>query len=88
MGKLSKKFKKQWVNALLSGEYEQVFGTPGSDRTKAHCVLGVGGVVKYGTCRKAYKVLNGDDAEGALLTLNDEERVPFDILAGVIDEWL
>lgn len=104
--KLPKAFKKKWVDALMSGKYEQ-----GHSRLKfagLHCCLGVAcEVVGAKNIEEKGYIVNTENSviEGIekipdlihgnsrnpvvaqLTNLNDNE-VPFEVIAGVIDEWL
>lgn len=88
---MNKELKRKWVEALLSGEYEQ--GEAALVDDGKYCCLGVLG-----------KVIGRDDAEmescgflavhvldaqiqRALAKTNDA-GVPFDMIAGLIDEAL
>jgi hypothetical protein len=84
--RLPKKFKQKWVKALLSGEYRQCTGSMGY---KNHCcVLGVGGIIKFGSPSRGWDLLKNKNIEWQLINLNDQGQVPFEVLAGVIDQWL
>jgi len=91
MNKLPKKFKDKWVKALLSGDFEQnTTGTMEFDGKV--CVLGLGAFVKFGDPERGWNVFDeyGEDQwpiECELFGLNDS-GVPFEVLAGVINEWL
>ena len=88
--KLDKKFKKAWVEALLSGKYKQsnFYG-----ECNGKCVLEVGAIVRFGTPKRWASVLGEvDDCHCTIsqqfYELNDNDQVPFEIFAGVIDQWL
>jgi hypothetical protein len=87
--KLDKKFKKAWVEALLSGKYEQACF---HGQCNGKCVLEVGAIVKFGTSTKWQEIFIGIDYGSTILEefwkLNDNENLPFEVFAGVINEWL
>lgn len=87
--------KKKWVDALLSGEYKQ-----GLDYLKDNgrfCCLGVLADVS-GFVSNSSTVLQDGDGEMCVLGLNkqvqqelahlNDDGVPFDMIAGLIDEAL
>lgn len=89
---MDKKLKKKWVEALLSGEYEQGAGCL-EDEGK-YCCLGVlcdvSGVYSEGTgylCVDDDFILLPKEEQEELASLNDY-GVPFDMIAGLIDEAL
>lgn len=57
-------------------------------------MLQIGSIIKFKTSSKWASVLgNGDDYDSVLATeelwkLNDHEQLPFEIFAGIIQEWL
>jgi hypothetical protein len=87
--KLDPKFKDRWVKALMSGRYEQ--NTNGNLQSALYpnlvCVLGVGGDLMFGNPRKGYEVIMDGEIEKELYSLNDA-GVPFEVLAGIINEYL
>lgn len=101
MEKLPKKFKKDWVNALRSGKYKQGyrFLKCGIVGETYHCCLGVaceivGDEIPTGATwipDNAYDVPEilheKNDITESLAGLNDA-GVPFEVIAGVINEWL
>ena len=86
--KLDKKFKKAWVEALLSGKYTQCTGE--MTNSQGHvCTLGLGGVVKHKDPEKGWDVLGNEAITQEFVRMNDNPNViPFEIMAGVINEWL
>ena len=103
MEKLPKEFKKKWVAALRSGKYKQARGVLYDEYNKGYCCLGVSGKVcgypdselKTEFFRFGFdqipQILKGDCytnpiVEG-LTDLNDD-MIPFEIIAGVVNEWL
>ena len=88
------KLKKKWVKALLSGEYKQGVSMLYSEANNKWCCLGVlGDVIGFpkdrlrGGCFLTHKyAVNGMPLrlQGRLADLNDE-GVPFDMIAGLID---
>jgi hypothetical protein len=90
---MDKKLKSKWVKALLSGEFEQTTGCLRD--SKGYCCLGV--LHKVATGSDPYTLWDGDrpkcvekighDAELALAAVNDD-GVPFEMIAGLIDEAL
>lgn len=110
--KLPIAFKKQWVAALINGNYEQnLTGDLYRSSNNTYCCLGVAGIVcginNTDMNHRAYlnstlmaytnndkildkvpELLKGDSGiPHELAKLNDDE-VPFEVIAGVINEWL
>lgn len=93
------KLKKKWVKALLSGEYRQGLGALESGGR--YCCLGVlrhvadkhdkrsdydcGDLLSEAQL-KAFGLTQRE--QEALADMNDDEGVPFDMIAGLIDEAL
>lgn len=87
MEKLPKKFKQKWVKALLSGKYRQVIGVGyKDDERRMHCVLGVGGIVLDGDPSNGYRIFDNKYIECELIYLNDQGSVPFEVIAGIINQ--
>lgn len=96
--KLSKKFKRDWIKALRSGEYEQ--GTTELYRNGKYCCLGVaakilniplsGGDDPYTQLPEAIRWENGkrSDACGKLINMNDSQEKTFPEIADWIEENL
>lgn len=86
--KLDKKFKKAWVEALLSGKYTQCTGF--MRNSKGHvCTLGLGGILKYKNAWRGWEVIGDEEITNEFVSMNDNPNViPFEIMAGVINEWL
>lgn len=101
MTKLPKKFKRQWTDALMSGKYQQ--GSYFLKNNGKHCCLGVACEVAGIKATKRYAYINENLAQGkipkaiihehnyevseALSTMNDD-GVPFEVIAGFINEYL
>lgn len=86
MNKLDKEFKKRWIDILLSEKYGQGFNSLGHDNKV--CVLGAGGIALAGSSSKGYEVLKDKEIESEFCSLNDVHKIPFEVFAGIIDEWL
>ena len=91
---MNQEIKKKWVEALLSGKYKQGFGA--LCWQGKYCCLGVLREVAGGSVGNS-QALGFDTLEAAEITdgqqaefsvLNDADRVPFDMIAGLIDEAL
>lgn len=85
---MDSKLKAKWVKALLSGNYEQ--GTGAMFNDSKYCCLGVLCDVAGWPMEDYVKVDRaiGIDARDALWRLNDREGMPFDVIAGLIQEAL
>ncbi len=98
---MNKRLKAMWVKALRSGEYPQGGGVMLSDSGK-YCCLGVLCAVAGADPKEILNIgypidtsrfqsiINHADAR-ALASLNDSTsvaRVPFEMIAGVIDAYL
>jgi hypothetical protein len=92
------KLKAKWVKALCSGKYPQ--GKGYLENNGKYCCLGVlrsvgnikigedeNGFLKFYNYQHDRFVALPEDAQRALATLNDQ-RVPFDMIAGLIEEAL
>ena len=86
--------KKKWVNALLSGKYKQ--GKNALNHSRRYCCLGVAVKACDGRTPLNQGWLNPSDLrrfgfseriQEELASLNDA-GVPFDMIAGLIDEAL
>lgn len=84
---LDPKFKKDWVKALLSGKYTQN-NSIGRNGSNHHCVLGVGGIALNQDAPSGYNIFKDKKIQEDFIRLNDMDKVPFEIFAGIIDEWL
>lgn len=93
---MDKELKAKWVRALRSGRYAQGFGVLKEDGNGGYCCLGVLANVAKIDCDLTLGFLYGEDAafvglahqhQKALAKLNDDE-VPFDVIAGLIDHAL
>lgn len=91
---MTKAQKKKWIEALRSGEYKQ--GKQMLYRNGRYCCLGVGCVVLRdketseiaGRSYPSSLGLRGfDGLESPLSEINDS-GVPFEVIAGVIDQWV
>jgi hypothetical protein len=90
---MNPELKKKWVKALRSGEYKQGRGYL-ANKGK-YCCLGVLAVACLGVSKEdafgvAYLWHDSElpmDVQRALAKLNDE-RVPFEVIAGFIQENL
>jgi hypothetical protein len=96
---MDKKLKEKWVKALCSGKYPQ--GSGHLQHAGRYCCLGVLKAVAPSRFREMYPTENKflrvswqggflvvpEDAQSALATLNDS-HVPFEMIAGLIDEAL
>lgn len=89
------KLKAKWVKALRSGKYEQ--GSFGLKRDSRYCCLGVlVEVCKGNTPVDVNSWLSGNDLrkfgltdrQQVLLGSMNDTGVPFDMIAGLIDEAL
>jgi hypothetical protein len=100
--KLPQGFKKKLVSALKSGKYKQYSGGLKSFKEASYCCLGVAcvvaghrpsydhGYIIDNNYPKVPNILRGDwscTIPGQLASLNDAE-VPFEVIAGCIDQWL
>jgi hypothetical protein len=99
--KLPKEFKGKWVDALLSGKYGQApCGLVSNGR---YCCLGVAAVVSgFAADNLRYdgyvmsekfkgkipEVFRTNTEAQINLTLLNDDGVPFEVIAGVINEWL
>jgi len=82
--------KRKWVKALLSGEYEQCQNTIYDIKEGRYCCLGVLSATIQG--RNGYILYPSDSVlpapiRDALAGVNDA-GVPFEMIAGLIDEAL
>ena len=95
---MDKKLKAKWVKALTSGRYEQTTGRLYSRKSGAYCCLGVlcavAGISKevmwaygFASSMDALQKVLPLDVEHYLVCLNDD-GVPFDVIAGFINENL
>lgn len=97
---MNKEFKREWVKALTSGEYKQ--GKEALRYRQWHCCLGVArhAIPKIDDLNDSDTRNNGwlegnelralgitNQVQRELAQLNDE-GVPFDMIAGLIDEAL
>lgn len=82
--------KKRWVEALTSGKFEQGFGQLRDDDGR-HCCLGVLNEIeqlgKPGHLGYVPHRFLDHKVQQELVILNDE-GMPFDLIAGLIDEAL
>jgi hypothetical protein len=87
--KLSKEDKKTWVDALMSGNYEQSIGLAVrfyGDGHRSHCVMAVGGNELKND--PFYHSFVDDEVRKQLIDMNDTYEIPFEVLAGFIHENL
>ena len=96
---MDQSLKKKWVEALLSGKYKQGDGALYDSWDRTYCCLGVlRSCAKRGDTRaRGFEELLNDEqlsevglthaVQKKLATLNDR-GVPFDMIAGLIDEAL
>ena len=95
---MDKKLKAKWVRELLSGRYEQATGVLHSRLDRSYCCLGVlcvaAGAVSneivdnsYPWQVRKYKRVIDKGVARRLAILNDQ-GIPFDMIAGLIDEAL
>jgi hypothetical protein len=92
---MDKKLKAKWVKALMSGEFQQTTGVLNDQH--GHCCLGV--LHRVVTGRDPHRYWDGDKPAvvrrlelemgglEALTSVNDA-GVPFEMIAGLIDETL
>lgn len=90
---MDKKIKRNWVKSLLSGEYQQ--GRQEFLSNNKYCCLGVlceiAGIPIHPSPGAdnylgVYKIV-GEEVASELATINDED-VPFEMIAGLIDSAL
>ncbi len=87
--------KRKWVKALLSGKYEQGLHYMHFIHDNSYCCLGVlrecaglGGLNRFNLTDEELEQVNLDlEISHELIRLNDE-GVPFDMIAGLIQEAL
>lgn len=82
--------KRKWVKALLSGEYEQCTRTLHDKFSGGYCCLGVlSAITQPSVFNLIYpsRYILPDNIQEELMTINDE-GVPFEMIAGLIDEAL
>lgn len=90
---MDKKLKAKWVEALVSGKYQQIQGRL-HDGVGGYCCLGVLHLIATGKNppglwaeKPACVQKMGREIELELAVMNDE-GVPFDVIAGLINEAL
>lgn len=81
--------KRDWIDALRSGEYKQVHGIYADFQTKEYCCLGVERVIQGDTCvqrtpRDAGDI--SDNLQANCIRLNDRERRDFNYIADWIED--
>jgi hypothetical protein len=81
--------KRDWIDALRSGEYKQVRGTFFDSRSNVYCCLGVERVVAVGEWDDRTPSNAGDmssELENACIYLNDVQRRNFNYIADWIED--
>jgi hypothetical protein len=95
---MDKKLKKKWVKELLSGRYVQGVGELHNRVDRSYCCLGVLCVAAGATSAEIadysypwllpkYKHVI-DKSVGRRLAMLNDEGIPFDMIAGLVDDAL
>lgn len=95
---MDKKLKAKWIKALRSGKYSQSMGMMYEPETAGFCCLGVLCSVAGAKLNQIedmgfpihvneFKNIIDDEIAGQLADLNDD-GVPFEVIAGLIQEAL
>ena len=95
--KIDPKLKKKWVKALLSGDYAQGRRQLYDKKSDTHCCLGVlARVMGYSDDQLDGRAMLSSLEEVPLskkmevefVYMNDGHEMPFDLIAGFINEYL